>query len=75
MPYSDLKELPPQATQNLPLHAQEIYQKAFNNAWEEYADPAKRRGHESREEVSHKVAWSAVEKKYKKDENGNWVKK
>jgi cation transport regulator len=33
---------------------------AFNNAWNEYRDENIRKGNESREEVSHKVAWSAV---------------
>jgi cation transport regulator len=46
---------------------------AYNNAWEEYKDPKKRRGKESREQVSHKVAWSAVERVYHKNEQGKWV--
>ena len=53
--------------ENLPEHAQDIYREAFNSAWEEYKDPSERRGNESREEVSHKVAWSAVEKVYEKN--------
>jgi len=27
---------------------------------------------ESQEQVAHKVAWAAVEKKYRKGSNGNW---
>jgi cation transport regulator len=75
MPYSSPKELPPQVQRNLPPHAQEIYQKAFNNAWKEYADPDRRQGNESREEAAHKVAWSAVEQAYTKDQYGNWKKR
>ena len=64
MPYKTVSELPESVKHSLPKHAQEIYIAAFNHAWENYKNPAKRHGNESREEVSHKVAWSAVEKKY-----------
>ena len=75
--YNGLKDLPERVRNNLPEHGQEIFMKAFNNAWEQYKDPEKRRGgpEQSREEVAFKVAWSAVEKEYKKDESGKWVKK
>ena len=59
-------ELPDSVKDNLPSHAQDIYREAFNSAWEEYKDAAKRRGNESREEVAHKVAWAAVKQKYEK---------
>ncbi len=49
--------------------------KAFNSAWEQYKEPEERRGEESREEVSHKVAWSAVKEKYEKNKEGEWVEK
>lgn len=75
MPYNSISELPEAITKHLPTHAQEIYLKAFNNAWEEYKTPQKRRTEETREEVSHKVAWSAVKKKYRKNKEGNWVEK
>jgi cation transport regulator len=73
MPYDSIEELPDSVRKNLPRHAQEIYMEAYNNAWEQYADPKARRGKESREEVSHKVAWAAVKQKYEKDEkSGEW---
>ncbi len=75
MPYDKRSELPDSVTDNLPKHAQEIYQSAYNSAWEQYEDPEDRRGDASREEVSHRVAWSAVEQKYEKNENGDWVEK
>ena len=62
----------------LPSHAQEIFKEAHSSALEQYKDPDKRRGgkKESKEEVAHKVAWSAVKKKYKKDnEDDTWIKK
>ncbi len=76
MPYQSVKELPESVRENLPEHAQEIYREAFNNAWDQYANPKDRRGDASREETAHKVAWAAVKKVYEKDErSGAWKKK
>ncbi|MCA9401954.1 MAG: ChaB family protein [Candidatus Omnitrophica bacterium] len=66
MPYKSIKELPDNVRTHLPKHAQEIYQEAFNHAWEQYKDKSKRKDNSTREETSHKVAWSAVKKKYEK---------
>ena len=66
MPYSSDRELPDSVKRALPSHAQDIYREAFDNAWQEYSDPSKRRGNESLEEVAHKVAWAAVKKQYEK---------
>jgi len=72
----DLSESTKKRIDELPSHAQEIFKEAHSSALDQYKDPDKRRGgkKESKEEVSHKVAWSAVKKKYKKD-NDTWVKK
>jgi len=75
MPYDHLSELPDQVRNRLPKHAQEIFMAAYNNAWDQYEDPSERRRDESREEAANKVAWSAVKRKYEKNENGRWVKK
>ena len=72
MPYSKNADLPEQVTGVLPKHAQDIYREAYNNAAEQYKEPKKRRGPESREEAAHKVAWSAVKKKYKKGDDYKW---
>lgn len=72
MPYQSNTELPDSVKEHLPSHAQDIYRAAFNNAWAEYQDSEKRRGHASREEVAHKVAWNAVKEKYEKADNGEW---
>ena len=72
MPYRNDSELPDGVREHLPAHAREIYRKAFNSAWEQYADPAKRRGKVSREETAHRVAWAAVERVYQKDAKGRW---
>jgi len=73
MPYKNLDDLPERVKGNLPKHTQEIYKEAFNNAWDQYKEPEERRGNESRETVSHKVAWSAIKEKYHKDRSGKWV--
>ncbi len=65
VPYKQITQLPDSVKNNLPKHAQQIYKEAFNSAEEQY-------GEESR---AHRVAWSAVEQKYEKNEKGNWVKK
>jgi cation transport regulator len=73
MPYSKLTELPEQVQDNLPKGAQEIYKEAYNNAYEQYDSPSKRRGSSDREATAHRVAWSAVKQKYEK-EDGEWQK-
>lgn len=72
MPYKTREDLPEQVRDNLPAHAQDIYKEAFNSAWDQYADPSERDGDADREEVAHRVAWSAVKKKYEKGEDGAW---
>lgn len=74
MPYDKLSELPDSVKNSLPKHGKEIYKEAYNNAWDEYLDPDDRKGDASREETAHKVAWSAVKKKYKK-RGDQWVRK
>ena len=68
MPYQTVHDLPESVRDNLPEHAQEIYMEAFNSAWEQYDEPEERRADATREETAHKVAWSAVKRKYEKDE-------
>ena len=65
MPYENLSDLPDGVRNNAPKHVREIYRAAFNSAEEEY-------GEESR---AHRVAWGAVERKYEKNEDGEWVEK
>lgn len=74
MPYERNSELPDQVKNNLPEHAQEIYRKAFNNAWDQYKDPEERRYNRGREGTAHSVAWAAVEKEYHKNDQGEWVR-
>lgn len=74
MPYHQRSELPKGVKNNLPPHAQDIYQEAFNAAYEQYRDPEDRRGDADREETAHKVAWSAVKRDYEK-KGRHWVSK
>ena len=67
MPYKSTRELPDSVRDNLPDHAQEIYQSAYNSAWDEY-------NHD--EERAHRVAWGAVKNDYEKDDDsGRWQRK
>lgn len=75
MRYDSITELPDSVRDHLPSHAQEIYEEAFNSAWDEYKDSKDRRRHDSREEVAHKVAWAAVKNDYRKGEDGDWHRK
>ncbi len=76
MPYQKRQDLPEPVKHVLPAGGEEIYQKAFNSAWEEYKDPAKRTKGGSREEVARKVAWSAVKNVYQKNKTtGKWEAK
>ncbi len=73
MPYQKNEDLPESVKTHLPQHAQDIYREAFNHAQEEYKDSDKRQdSNDSVEEISHRVAWSAVKKKYVKDADGGW---
>ena len=74
MTYKTISDLPESVREHLSKHAQEIYMEAFNSAWDQYDEPGERRGNASREEVAHKVAWSAVKKKYEK-KDGRWARK
>ncbi|TCJ18073.1 cation transporter [Rubrobacter taiwanensis] len=66
MPYKNIGDLPDSVREHLPKHAQEIYKEAFNSAEDQYGE----------EERAHRVAWSAVKNKYRKDERtGKWVSK
>ena len=64
MPYESNQDLPPSIRRALPQHAQDIYRAAFNSAWRQYQGGG--------EAIAHRVAWSAVKRKYQKA-GGVWV--
>lgn len=69
------ESLPESVRNSLPPEAQRIYRKAHESALEQYKDPEKHRGDASLEETAHKVAWAAVKQDYRKNREGEWVKK
>lgn len=76
MPYKTNEDLPEGVTKHLPGHGLDIYREAYNHALQEYKDPQKRKSPEDDlEAIAHKVAWSAVKRKYKKGDDGMWVPK
>jgi cation transport regulator len=74
-PYKTREELPDPIREHLPADAQDTYKEAFNSAWERFADPSKLKYGGDREIASHRVAWFAVKKKYKKGPKGDWIPK
>ncbi len=72
MPEQKLKEAPRHLREQLPEQAQRIYVEAYNRAYEEYADPGRRRSSESRETAAHRVAWATVEKSFLRGNDGKW---
>jgi cation transport regulator len=68
MPYAANEDLPPAIRRHLPPHAQDIFRAAFNSAWETYGAREPWR----REEIAHRIAWSAVKRRYRKV-GSEWV--
>jgi len=64
MPYPTLDSLP-DWVKDMPKHAQEIYQAAWNSAYEQYKDEGKAAA----------TAITAVKTKYEKNAKGDWVAK
>ena len=65
MPYATNTDLPARVRKVLPRHAQDIYRAAFNNAYERYG--------KTREAIAHRIAWSAVKRRYVQRAAGFWV--
>ena len=72
MPYASNDELSESVRRVLPEHAEDIYRAAYNDAWDEYESPSRRRDDESREATAHRVAWAAVKKRYAKGDDDRW---
>jgi len=65
MPYDSNADLPDNVRNVLPAAAQSIWRNAFNSSYKEDGD----------EDKARRMAWGAVKKSYKKNEDGEWVKK
>ena len=66
MPYASNQELPLSVRNHLPPLAQSVYREAFNHAWLTYARDRRR------EQIAHRVAWTAVKRHWHKAADGNW---
>ena len=66
MPYRTNADLPDSVRRHLPVHAQDIYRAAFNNAFAAHLDDPRR------EEAAHRIAWAAVKRGYVKV-GDHWV--
>ena len=66
MPYASNADLPASVAGHLPEHAQSIYREAFNHAFAAHA------GDPRQEEAAHRIAWSAVKRRYVKA-GSEWV--
>lgn len=67
MPYKDNSELSDSVKNHLPSHALDIYRETFNRAYIQYKDRVDSNNESKHEQIAHKIAWSAVKKKYEKD--------
>jgi cation transport regulator len=65
MPYATNEDLPAPVRRVLPRHAQDIYRAAFNDAFARYGA--------EREAVAHRIAWSAVKRRYIQRTAGFWI--
>jgi cation transport regulator len=75
MPRGKLSERTKKQIDTLPEKARRTFKKAHESALKQYKNPSKRRSKsDTPEKVAHKVAWSAVKKKYKKS-GEKWVSK
>ncbi len=63
MPYKSIDNLPESVRHILPIHAQHIFREAFNASFAKYGEVR-----------SFRIAWAAVEHKYKK-QGDKWVEK
>lgn len=60
---------------NLPKHAQEVYQKAYEKAIEQFGN-AGNPSDRAFDETAHKMAWAAVKQEYLIDyHTGDWKRK
>ena len=66
MTYRSNADLPASVRNNLPEVAQDVYRKAFNDAYANRAD------NPIEEADAHNIAWAAVERLYVK-EGGQWI--
>lgn len=72
--YNNNNDLPDDIKKDLPIHARDIFRKAFNEAWQKYeaADEVSNI-EESKMNFANKQAWDAVNDRFYKNEYEEWV--
>lgn len=74
MKYQKNSDLPSHIKEDLPINAQDIYRKAFNEAWESYDEPrAVVNVEQSRLAMAEKAAWAAVNERFYFNEFEEWI--
>jgi len=68
-------ELPKNIQHHLPKQAQELYRETYNHVRAFYRDPRKRKCNNKDEQRIRSIAWCAVENRYKRIDNGDWVER
>ena len=71
MIYKRVSDLPVEIAQSLPTGADYIYLREYRLAWDNIAEDTDEL---RRHETAHRVAWSAVRRKYELDDKGKWYK-
>ncbi len=66
MPYRSNAALPLPVRCHLPPPAQDLYRETFNQAWSTYSR------HPRQEEIAHRTAWTAVKRRFHKEDDGQW---
>jgi len=66
VPYQSIALLPASVRADLPVEAQQLYRASYNDAWARHADFA------DREPFCHRLARSAVRRKYERHVDGTW---
>jgi cation transport regulator len=72
MSYEELLDVPAALRDELPRHAQEIYQAAYNRVYETSMASGEDHDAQSIAQKAHKAALLAVEMEYQKDEQNRW---
>jgi len=72
--YITIKDIPEETKQLLPLDAQIMFFKAYNDALDSY-NPETVLGHETPEEYANGIAWQEIKKYYEYGDEGMYIRK
>lgn len=69
MLYRSELELPRDVQEALPVTAQDLYRRTYNDVWLRIGGPDNR----DRDQAAHAAAWRSVKQSYIKNADGEWV--